>query len=239
MANSRHEPLSAADRRRVDVMRNAIKLSTRLPDPAGDGGDALILNISATGVLLETSRDLQVGEDVRIDLPASGIHHAQVMWTIDGMVGCQFLDPLSKGALGAALLKGDALPAASSDATADEHRSDQSDGGKRLFGMAIAHARKVRGMRQGELAKAIGVSTTTICKWEQGHVTPRAKAHARLEQCLGPLDRDASRAMGQPVAPYEVGRVDPDSVLQDCKLRIAKVLGVSPEAISWQLQVKV
>lgn len=36
-------------------------------------------------------------------------------------------------------------------------------------------ARLIAGLTQGELAETLGVSRTTVCKWESGHGLPRAK----------------------------------------------------------------
>lgn len=230
---------SRADRRRVIATRNAIKLAAELADEAGDGKDALILNISATGVLLQTGRKLAVGETVRIDLATAGRHAAKVMWTIDGMVGCQFLDPLAKSTLSAALLKGDALSQQPRDGINLPSDTGRSASEKLELGMAIALARKVKGMRQGDLARSIGVSTTTVCKWEQGHVRPRAKALAKLEVCLGSLDQRRASVEELPIPTDETSEMESSSVLHQCKQKIAKALGVRPEAINWQLQVTV
>lgn len=46
--------------------------------------------------------------------------------------------------------------------------------------------RKLRGMRhQNALAKSVGVSPGTWCKWEQGGTTPRQVSLVRIAQALG------------------------------------------------------
>jgi transcriptional regulator with XRE-family HTH domain len=256
MANSTTARKAGADRRNIHAKRTVIKLAAKLPDVADANRDALILNISSTGVLFQTSRDMAVGEAIEIDLGEAGRQPAEVKWTIDGMAGCQFSRPLAKAALSAALLRSDVVSPPPPAAADGPRRAVQSPGDKRVLGDAITAARKQRGMRQGDLARAIGVSVTTVCKWEQGHVSPRAKALAKLESCLGglagpaPSDAPSSRtapasAAPSPAAAPPTGDSGPEdgiaaedvigNVLMDCKSTIARTLGLEPEAINLKL----
>lgn len=237
MASSNAAAESHPEHRRLIATRNPIKLAAKLADAASDGQDALILNISATGVLLQTTLHLAVDEVVRIDLAAAGHHAAKVVWTIDRMVGCQFLDPLPKASLSAALLQGEALSTHFRDPPVTQPRMGPSAGNKKPLGQSIALARKATGMTQGDLGQIIGVSTTTVCKWEQGHVSPRAKALARLESCLGDLNHTR----------HSIGNAGPQgngdqnagigSVLNECKVTIATALGLRPETIRLKLEL--
>lgn len=235
MANTTAAQKAAAERRNVHAKRNVIKLAARLPDVAEGDGNALILNISSTGVLFQTSRAMAVGQAIEIDLGEAGRQPAEVKWTIDGMAGCEFRQPLAKSALSAALLKGEPVAPAPRPAPSSRPRADQSPDARRALALAITAARKARGMRQGDLARAIGVSVTTVCKWEQGHVSPRAKALAKLEGCLGRLDHPAPAPADAP----PTGDIGPEdiigTVLKDCKTTIARTLGLEPEAINLKL----
>lgn len=71
---------------------------------------ALIHNLSETGLLLETSADLQVGEMLQVDLPHAGATTALVIWNRDRFVGCEFASPVSRAAMSAALLRNPVFP---------------------------------------------------------------------------------------------------------------------------------
>lgn len=45
--------------------------------------------------------------------------------------------------------------------------------------------RKLKGITQPEMAKALGVSTVTIIKWEQGDCLPNADKLYRMAMMLG------------------------------------------------------
>lgn len=52
------------------------------------------------------------------------------------------------------------------------------------IGQAIKTARKTAGLTQMELAKYLGVSVSSVRKWEQGRVRPTAGAIERLCQLV-------------------------------------------------------
>lgn len=52
------------------------------------------------------------------------------------------------------------------------------------IGQAIKTARKTIGLKQTELAKYLGVSVSSVRKWEQGRVRPTAEAIERLCQLV-------------------------------------------------------
>lgn len=70
-----------------------------------DAATALIHNLSEAGLLLETSADLKVGEALQVDLPHAGATTALVVWSRGNFAGCEFVSPISKAAVSAALLK--------------------------------------------------------------------------------------------------------------------------------------
>jgi hypothetical protein len=76
---------------------------------------ALILNMSETGLLLESVIQLGVGETLQVDIPE--IRHTAicVVWTDGFLAGCKFVDRVSTGAVSAAQLKASASEAGNPD----------------------------------------------------------------------------------------------------------------------------
>jgi len=60
--------------------------------------------------MVETTAPLVVGEVIRFELPVAGFVEARIIWKRESKHGCEFLTPLSKAALSAALLRAD-IPA--------------------------------------------------------------------------------------------------------------------------------
>ena len=87
--------------------RSAARRILRLEVAArtSDETSALIHNLSETGLLLETSVGLQVGEALQVELPHAGVTRALVVWSQGRFVGCEFFSPISKAAVSAALLR--------------------------------------------------------------------------------------------------------------------------------------
>lgn len=72
---------------------------------AGDGQDVVIHDLSATGVLLQTSAKLETFDDLEVDLPEVGPTHAFVVWSSGEYFGCEFARPISRAVISAALLR--------------------------------------------------------------------------------------------------------------------------------------
>ncbi len=102
----------AADGRIAD--RRELRLQT---GAAADNGvaEVLIHNLSETGALIHSSAALEVGDRIDIDLPHAGGRVATIVWSDDGLYGCRFETPLSKGAMSAAMLRSSAAPVWSDD----------------------------------------------------------------------------------------------------------------------------
>lgn len=103
-------PLRAEIRTDVPILdqRSAARRTLRLEVSAASSQDAttaLIHNLSEAGLLLEASAGLQVGEVIQVDLPHAGATTALVVWCRGNFVGCEFVAPVSKAAVSAALLK--------------------------------------------------------------------------------------------------------------------------------------
>ena len=88
--------------------RGAVRRTLRLGVEAQAGGNvaaALILNMSETGLLLETMAELTVGETLHLDIAGTSARAVRIVWTERLLAGCEFFDPLSTGAVAAAQLK--------------------------------------------------------------------------------------------------------------------------------------
>lgn len=87
--------------------RRAVRRTLRLPVAAlaaGDVANAIVHNLSETGLLVETDAEVRIGETICIDLPDAGASAAVVVRKDGRLVGCAFVSPLSKGVVSAAQL---------------------------------------------------------------------------------------------------------------------------------------
>jgi hypothetical protein len=87
--------------------RAAVRRTLRLgvaPYNRGDATTTLLLNISETGVLIETNLDLQVGETLQLDIPEASGATMRVVWREERRLGCEFIDAVPTAAVSAARL---------------------------------------------------------------------------------------------------------------------------------------
>lgn len=88
--------------------RAAVRRTLRLGVSTYSSADvamALILNMSERGLLIETFVKLAVGEILLVEIPEASASAIRVIWTDNFLAGCEFVDPLSAGAVSAAQLK--------------------------------------------------------------------------------------------------------------------------------------
>lgn len=89
-------------------MRDSVRRTLRLVAEVSysrDSARVLILNLSESGVLIETAAVLTVGESFELELPQAGAVIARVIWQRGREFGCEFDTPVSKAAVSAALLR--------------------------------------------------------------------------------------------------------------------------------------
>jgi hypothetical protein len=79
-----------------------LRLPTQLP---ANATEAVIHNLSERGLLIETASTLALGDTIEVELPEAGNTAAHVVWVRDDFAGCEFVRPLPKAALSAALLR--------------------------------------------------------------------------------------------------------------------------------------
>lgn len=104
--------------------RAAVRRSLKLGVSAYSSGDvvvALILNMSETGLLIETGLKLAVGETLHVQIPEASASTARVIWTEGLLAGCEFVNPVSTGAVSAARLRS---PVESADSTSKPSAAD-------------------------------------------------------------------------------------------------------------------
>lgn len=84
--------------------RRTLRLEVHASSSSPDAPIALIRNLSERGLLLETAAGLVIGETIQVDLPEAGASPARVVWTDGSFFGCEFIRPVSRAAVSAALL---------------------------------------------------------------------------------------------------------------------------------------
>ncbi|MBX7501880.1 helix-turn-helix domain-containing protein [Qipengyuania sp. YG27] len=119
-------------------------------------GNARILNISRTGMLLETSFSFHELEPITVVIPDVDLRRAKVVWSSGQFVGCHFEKPLRRVDLVNSALRSDGPNARELEP----------------IGPRIKRLRQEAGLSMVGLARAIGVSKPTIWKWETGKILP-------------------------------------------------------------------
>jgi hypothetical protein len=105
-ALARLERVQGASRRGSSRLKLSLDASL-----AGSGEDVVIHDLSAGGILLESSASLRKGARLEVDLPEVGATQAKVVWNSGDYYGCQFDKPIPKAALSAARLRNPFGPA--------------------------------------------------------------------------------------------------------------------------------
>lgn len=85
--------------------RRKLRLEVQGITALGEAAMTLIHNISANGMLIETSAELSVGEAFEIDLPNAGAKSAVIIWSSGRLYGCEFENPVPTAVISAALLR--------------------------------------------------------------------------------------------------------------------------------------
>lgn len=96
------EPEEATDRR--SAARRTLRLVARAAH-ARNTNEVLILDLSTTGLMIETSAPLSTGETIEVELPEAGTITARVIWQREAYFGCEFLTRAPVAAVSAALLR--------------------------------------------------------------------------------------------------------------------------------------
>jgi len=210
--------------------RRQMTLRTQAITAAGNTSNALICNLSTTGLLLESQAGLAAGDELVVELPEAGHRRAKVVWASDNLFGCAFESPLTKGAVSAAQLLGE-----SPRGTPDPKSRERGGSDPTLsFGSQVRKLRQDRGLSLVEFAKRMGVSRPTVWAWESEKSRPRASKMARLLDVLevsqlygGAISAPADdEKAGASLTPGKLA-----SAIADSKKHLAEVAGTVPEKI--------
>lgn len=93
------------DVNRRRTARRSLVLDSVVQKGEAEVSEILIQNLSQTGLLMESRSAFAVGEIFYLHLPEIGATPAQVRWNDAHHYGCEFLTPVSKAVLSAAVLK--------------------------------------------------------------------------------------------------------------------------------------
>lgn len=102
-----------------DSLRYSLSLDTHASS-RGRVDRVLVHNLSATGLLIETALQLRFGDEIELELPRVDAQRAKVVWSSEGLHGCQFVTPLSDATVSASRLR--SMPLWRSDDDVEDYR---------------------------------------------------------------------------------------------------------------------
>ena len=206
--------------------RRRLLLETQGALPSGAETRVLVHNLSETGLLIESSDGLEIGEAIDLVLPEAGATRASVIWASGELYGCAFDAPLSPATLSAAQLRS-ALQNLGGLGPAPAPLPPVAIGGETL-GERLHRLRKLRGFTQGELAARLGVSKPTVWAWEQGRARPIEERLDALAAALGVNSAELRQSRAAPGLPELIAR---------CREQIAAAVETSPDNIRIMIEL--
>lgn len=201
--------------------RRQLRLPLHGSKATGAEIEALVHNISATGMLVESKAPLEIGEVIEVNLPHSGKTAAKVIWTSGDLSGCQFDMSISPATLSAAQLRSVVGP----DTQAPD---DQPTAAAESFGGRLQRLRTAKQLTQGQLASRLGVSEPSISAWELDKARPKA---GRMEALSDALGVEISELLG-----FEDAENLADLVAR-AKAQIARAAGVTPDNVKLTIEM--
>ena len=91
---------------RRGAVRRTLRLVVSASASQSGWTTASINDLSEAGLKIETAARLAADEVIVVDLPIMGSVEARVAWSQGSTFGCEFLSPISKAVVSAALLQG-------------------------------------------------------------------------------------------------------------------------------------
>ncbi|PNU06368.1 helix-turn-helix domain-containing protein [Novosphingobium guangzhouense] len=206
--------------------RRRLLLETQGALESGVQTQVVIHNFSATGVLLESKLDLEIGEVLELDLPEAPLARARVIWASGTLYGCAFDAPIPSATLRAAQLRS-AVQTELGLGAAPAPVGAGAIGGESL-GERLHRLRKLRGLTQGELASRLGVSKPTVWAWEQGRARP-------IEERLDAI----AEALGVETAELRPSRTVPGltDLISRCREQIAAAVETTPDKVRIMIEL--
>lgn len=204
-----------SDPERRSAARRALRLATAAVAASGTEVNAVVHDLSADGLLIETDAGLQVGETLAVSLPRGGPREATVVWSSSRFFGCRFAAALTPAIVSAALLQAE-----------PETRGQAAEG----VPARLSALRQARGLTGEKLAKRVGVSRQALWYWETGRRTPRPEQLAKLAAELGVDEAELRGGAAQPRG----GANDAASranAIQQCRRLVAEQFEVDPAKV--------
>lgn len=96
--------------------RRKLCLTVHARGEADQGIEATVRDLSASGLLIETSLELTLDSFLQIDLPDAQSTEAQVVWASGRFYGCEFVRPVTQSTISAALLRAKPIREAAAEA---------------------------------------------------------------------------------------------------------------------------
>ncbi len=217
--------------------RHQMRLRVRGAPGSGEATDVLIHNLSATGMLLESSAELKVGDEINVELPEAESSLAKVMWTSGQFFGCAFDRPLSAAAVSAAQLRSE--PAIETSQTG-EAVGFEGSGAEETFGARLQRLRRERGLTLVEFARRAKVSRPTVWSWEADRSTPRRSKTKILLEVLGVAEEELFGTSGTAQTPRPQGEGSGQALrraIGEAKVRVAELAGTSPEKVRLIIEI--
>lgn len=200
--------------------RRTLRLEALGATARGDSTSVTVHNLSLTGLLLESSADLAVGELIELELPEAGVVEARVAWRDGAFAGCQFTAPIGAAALSAAQLRGVPSPSGSAD-----HET---------FPDRFARLRKASGLTLAAIADSLGVSKPTVWAWEQGKARP---VEGRLEALAEALGVTRSELTPDRESLHFDDSAEVAPIVARSRVAIAAALGVKPDRVKISIEL--
>jgi transcriptional regulator with XRE-family HTH domain len=193
---------------------------------SGKAMQVQVHNLSETGLLLETSDELEIGDAIDLDLPEAGQARARVAWASGQLYGCAFDAALSASALSAVQLRS-AVHAGVGIGPSPIPQGPAAIGGESL-GERLHRLRKLRGFTQGELAARLGVSKPTVWAWEQGRARPIEDRLDAIAEALGVTSAELRPSRTVPGLPDLIAR---------CRDQIAAAVETTPDKVRIMIEL--
>ena len=188
------------------------------PAPPRKGGrqlPVLVHNLSSSGMLLETSHALNIGDKVETVFAEAAVALGEITWTGVKLFGCQFDHSVAAELLEQAVSR--VLRQEQAENTSMSQTVD-------TFGARLQRLRMAKGLHQVDIAERLGVTAVAISNWESDRSQPRQHRIAELAKILGvPSQQLATNAVVLPETLPEV--------LASSKAQVANLLGVTPASV--------